>query len=410
MRIYIQQYGGFWGCDVRKWKEAVREVVYGSGQVDYDNYARPLRSQPGSIVKSEDGRYSCTAPENEFRLVQPLDWTDEDWAAEAALLGVTATDRSPSSGPKGAQNSRPVVSHDRPARQLAAQEGEATPSYMLPLTNSDETDEQVLVRLQRRFNALKRYSAELIRGDISSLIVSGGPGIGKSHELRKQLEESGRTPWLERRVDSEGAVQQATYGYYDIVSGTISAVGLFQALWNMKDGGILLLDDCDAVFRNEDSLNILKSALDTDPRHRRISWRKDSRWIEELGMERTFQFDGQIVFITNLDFEAMIAKGSKLAPHFEAFIDRSRYLSLAMRSQRDYMVHIRSVASGPNGMLANDFGLNEGDIESVLSFIDENKSKFFGLSLRLVGQVAEEYLADPDNWQENIELSKMRTA
>ena len=185
---------------------------------------------------------------------------------------------------------------------------------------------------------------------------------------------------------------------YDSISGSITAVGLYQALWYMRKGGVLILDDCDAVFHDPDALNLLKACLDTELDHRRISWRKEARWLEEYGIARSFLFQGSVVFLTNIDFEAVIARGTKDAEHFKALIDRSNYLCLTLRSERDFMIRIRQVAEGARGMICRQFGLPPEHGDRVLDWIDANRSRFYNLSLRLVGQVCDVY-KDACRWE-----------
>ena len=51
------------------------------------------------------------------------------------------------------------------------------------------------------------------------------------------------------------------------------------------------------------------------------------------------------MFISNYDFDAMIDRGHKLAPHLQAMVSRAHYLDLAMKSRRDYLVRIRQVVA-----------------------------------------------------------------
>lgn len=430
MRIYVAQYDGFWGITLVRWKDAVREVCWGSGSIEYSDYGRELRTQPGSVHSNTDGKgYWCSAPENEFRLVQPLDWTPEDWLEEADTLGLKepANRKAPAgSAPTiiGARESKPTITpqHRHPQggrdndRSAHVSLGSSLPSYELPVDNLAESVEEVERRIQVRFDALARNTKQLVNGDIPSLIVSGPPGIGKSYELRKQIKNSSRIPWMEVPNPIEVGEFPEEYcdgldsdGFVDTISGSISAVGLYQALWYMRKNGLLLIDDCDDVFRTETALNCLKAACDSDPDHRLISWRKDAKWLEDLNIPRTFLFEGQIAFLTNIDFEMAINKGDRSSEHLKALLDRSRYLSLALRTQRDFMIHIRKVASGPSGMLRQAHHLTEAQANIVLDYIDENKSRFYNLSLRLVKQVAEELVMDPHGWRDNIEATKMRT-
>jgi predicted AAA+ superfamily ATPase len=77
----------------------------------------------------------------------------------------------------------------------------------------------------------------------NSLIITGGSGLGKTHEVKEALKES-----RER---------------YKFVKGDITTAGLYQLLFEHKDE-LIVFDDCDAVFEDADP-NILKAALDSYP-------------------------------------------------------------------------------------------------------------------------------------------------
>lgn len=262
----------------------------------------------------------------------------------------------------------------------------------------EETDDEAAARISVRYRAMERLSKRAVAGRIPALIVSGPPGLGKSYTFRQDLKESGRMRFMEVESQAEFGEDPVAWcqangvpGVYDTISGSITAVGLYQALWYMRKGGVILLDDCDAVFAAEDALNLLKSALDSDAEHRHISWRKEARWLEEYGIPKTFLFEGSVVFLTNIDFETVIARESKMSEHYRALIDRSHYLCLTLRSQRDFMLRIRAVACGPKGMLVNQCGLTEAQGEEIMAWVEEHKMRFYNLSLRLVTQCADVY-------------------
>lgn len=265
----------------------------------------------------------------------------------------------------------------------------------------EETEEERSERIRRRFSTLERMAHRVADGDLPALIVSGPPGLGKSYTIEKVLEDQYGEPKGPLHADFD-----ETDPGYDMICGTITPPGLILALWNMRNGGVVVLDDCDDVFRDETCLNILKAVLDSGAR-RIVSYRKQAHWMEEYGIPQSFQFDGSVVFCTNLDFEAAIRKGSPMAPHFSALIDRSLYLSLTMRTEDDFITRIRQV-SLEDGWL-NSKGLDDEAAEEVFEFILQNKNRFYGLSLRLVGQIAFCYQADPDTWKDDVEATKMRT-
>lgn len=291
-----------------------------------------------------------------------------------------------------------------------------------------ETDDEVRARLELRYGAMERMCNRIVDMTVPSLIVSGPPGMSKSFTMDMALKRSARLRHdgitnvggggigryrVDNVVEDEDEQDDDTGwiespGYFDKISGTCTAVGLFHALWNMRNGGVVYLDDCDAVFRDEDALNILKVATDST-RERLISWRKNSAWLEEWGIDKTFEFKGHIVFLTNIDFERVIEKGHKDSEHFKALIDRARYLCLTLRTHRDFMIRIRMVCEGKDGMLMRTHKLTADQSNEILNFIDENQKRFYNLSIRLAEQLAVDMKNDPKGWKRDAEATKMRT-
>lgn len=278
----------------------------------------------------------------------------------------------------------------------------------------EETEEEARARINVRYQAMTRLAPRCIAGKIPSVIISGPPGIGKSWTVTGALEASGRS-----RHDGLANVggggpmwqdgEQITPGWYDQIQGTCTAVGLFHALWNMRNGGVLFLDDCDAVFRDEDALNLLKVATDST-RERLVSWRKHATWLDDFEIDKTFDFKGHIIFLTNIDFEAVIARNHPSAEHFKALIDRAAYLCLTLRTARDFMIRIKDVAGGERGFLRHaPYNLTPTRSKELLDFVSEHQKRFYNLSLRLIGQIAIMMNADPDSWRVDVEATKMRT-
>lgn len=255
--------------------------------------------------------------------------------------------------------------------------------------SAGESEDSIRARLVKRFSTLDRMTNHVINGTLPSLIISGPAGLGKSFGVRKAL----------RNAEAERNLK------FDMISGSITAVGLYIALWNMRDGGVVVLDDCDDVFRDETTLNILKAALDSGD-ERVISWRKKSSWLKDEGIDDRFEFKGRVIFLTNVDFEGIVASGRSDAAHFKALMDRSLYLNLTLRTLDDYMVRIKQVAV-EGGMLERDHGLTTKQVAEIIDFVGANRKRFYHLSLRLIHQIAVVYKASSD-WKDDLEVTKMR--
>ena len=60
-----------------------------------------------------------------------------------------------------------------------------------PETSKEETDEEVVERMRKRFEILDSMTKATKKGDIRAMIVSGPPGVGKSFGVEKVLERYG---------------------------------------------------------------------------------------------------------------------------------------------------------------------------------------------------------------------------
>lgn len=256
---------------------------------------------------------------------------------------------------------------------------------------SRESDQEIEAKLADRFEVLSMMATAATTGDVRSLIVSGPPGLGKSFEVEETLSN-----W-----DPAGK-------NYTVAKGYVKATGLYKLLYQHRHNNqVIVFDDCDAVFGDETALNMLKAACDTTDK-RVVSYLSDYKMVDESSSDvipNSFEFKGTIVFITNLDFDALIEKGHKIAPHLEALISRSHYMDLAMKTKRDYMIRIRQVVK--LGMLKKQ-GLNMQQAADVMSFIEKNQDKLRELSLRIVIKVAALRKSNPTKWEKVAKVTCCR--
>jgi hypothetical protein len=247
----------------------------------------------------------------------------------------------------------------------------------IPLV-STETDAQIETKLAERFGVMDELTAMSLDGDARSLIISGPGGLGKSFNVEKALKE-----WDPEQENHE------------IIKGFVRATGLYKALYaHSEEGKVLVFDDADAVFFDDVCLGLLKAACDTTE-ERVISWRAETTMQDEEGslMPTSFVFNGTVIFISNLDFDAMIQKGHKLAPHLGAMISRSHYIDLAMKTKRDYLVRIRMVMK--QGLL--DY-LKPSEQKEVMEYIETNTERLRELSLRMAIKIGN-LRKKGGNWQ-----------
>lgn len=257
-----------------------------------------------------------------------------------------------------------------------------------------ETDDQAMDRIANRFAILDEMASACIAGDIRSMIVTGPPGVGKSFGVTTQMEKATLFDKIAGKKPR-----------YQIVKGTMSAIGLFALLYKYSDSkNILVFDDCD-IWEDQDAINILKGALDSG-KSRRISYNKDSRILREEGVPNTFEFKGSIIFITNKNFDNQ--RSSKIQPHLDALQSRSHFLDLTINSDRDKMLRIRQVYRDADPGLFVDYNFSKEQEETILNFMWDNHTRLREISLRMTIKIADLVKISPNNWKSLATATCMR--
>lgn len=172
-----------------------------------------------------------------------------------------------------------VAATGRITRMPAAQSGVAPePQKMSFMSVKQQQDPETM------FTNIERLTKMVGRGIQPSLVITGGAGMGKTHLVKNTL---------------EGMGLRESYDFVHF-KGRATAAGLFITLYENSDK-IIVLDDCDSVFRDDDAVNILKGALDSYDT-RKISYITSKALKDEFGTEvpRHFEFTGRIIFISNI--------------------------------------------------------------------------------------------------------------
>ena len=253
-----------------------------------------------------------------------------------------------------------------------------------------ETDEEIIERIRERFAMLGEMTKAVKKGDVRAMIVSGPPGVGKSHGVEEVLDRY-------KLMEDLGAKKT-----HEVIKGAMSPIGLYCKLFKMADpGNVVVFDDCDSIFQDDLSLNILKAALDSK-KSRWIHWNTDSFKLRNEGVPDKFKFEASAIFITNMKFDKV--KG-KLREHLEALESRCHYMDLTIDTERDKMLRIKQVIR--DGML-DAYTLSDAVKEDIIDFVDINKGRLRELSLRTVLKVADLAAAFPNRWESFAENTVMR--
>jgi len=256
----------------------------------------------------------------------------------------------------------------------------------------EETDEQAIDRIAARFSILDEMAEAVSTSKVRAMIVSGPPGIGKSYGVERALEKQNMFE------DISGSARR-----FEVVKGAMSAIGLYKKLYeHSSKGHVVCFDDCDAILYDDLALNLLKAALDTGKK-RTLCWNTESRTLMAEGMPNSFEFNGGVVFITNIKFDNV--KSKKLQDHLQALQSRCHYLDLTIDSMRDRMLRIRQICG--QGMLEK-YAMPADTQAELIQFIFENKHRLREISLRMVLKIADLWKMKPEGYQDLARSTCMR--
>jgi len=260
----------------------------------------------------------------------------------------------------------------------------------------DKTDDEIAHDQRETFEILGEMTKAVASNTVKGLVVSGPAGIGKSHTVETTLHE---TLDMLGKLTGQGQM-------YEVISGGISAAVLYEKLWEYReDSQVLVFDDCDGVLYDEDSLNVLKAALDSK-KTRRISWNTRSLHLERKDIPNSFEYKGGVIFITNVKFDQI--KSARIGNHLEAIVSRCHYMDIGIETAREKLLHIRNVVERSN--MLGSYGFDEDTKAEIMDYVRDHSKQLRELSLRMVLKIADLRKAMPGNWKRFVEKNCHRKA
>lgn len=241
-----------------------------------------------------------------------------------------------------------------------------------------ESIRDINARIKRKFTVLEKIADGIVNGHVNGVIVSGAAGCGKSYTLERALESA----------TADGRIS------HTVVKGSLSAIALYQLLWdNRHRGQVLVIDDADSIYKDLEAINLLKAALDTG-RRRHVHYNKESRILADAGIDRNFDYEGSMVFITNMDLARAAEKDTGMSPHYRAFLSRALYIDLGIRNQRDVLTRIAQVVFGEEFLTEN--AITKETAVEMVSWLQENVNQLSSLDIRSVVKLVSIVKIDPD--------------
>jgi len=222
------------------------------------------------------------------------------------------------------------------------------------------TAHKVTFSINKRFSFMEKAVKMVVKGVQNSLFIAGDGGLGKTYTVTKKMEE----------LDAN----------YKMIAGYATASGLYRALHDNPES-LIVFDDCDSVLEDKNAINILKAATDTKEK-RIVSYNAKMK-----DYKTSFEFKGQIIFISNLTIDKLP----------QALQSRSTVIDLAM-SVNDKIDRIESVL--PN--------INEATLEMrklALEFIKKNADRISDINFRTLIKVAKIFVECEDDMEEAKEMA-----
>lgn len=243
--------------------------------------------------------------------------------------------------------------------------------------------------VEERFNFIERFTKGVANASYLSLVLVGGPGLGKTHVVLQTLKDLGLKEILpmniapaqkggevdeevrEMLLEGEPLVDE---GDFIVIKGFSTPKALYRALYE-NNGKIIVIDDADGAFKDPNAANILKGALDSSvPRY--ISWMTEKKGDDDL--PNRFEFTGRIIFISNLEMSQFPA----------AILSRSVHVDLTLTTDEK----IERIE-----LILNKFEDETGHAGQVLELIKENANRFKELSVRTAMMLMQIRKAEPDD-------------
>lgn len=234
----------------------------------------------------------------------------------------------------------------------------------------DETIETVSVDLLEpplnpavpdRYDMLETLIEHTVNGNLTSLVVTGQPGIGKTYTVQETLDRLGKTEDID----------------YVLIKGHSTPFSLYKTLYD-NSTGLIVFDDCDSVFDTELGANILKAVLDTTGR-RKVSWKSTERTLQEY--PDNFEFTGQVIFLSNLSLDDIPAAVLSRSVMIDLWLNNDEMIEL-MTLRTPAMIKM----TGATAKQAND----------VVELINKYRDTIPVLSLRTLFLGLKTYVATGD--------------
>lgn len=283
---------------------------------ELENYAEQLRINIPTVIRTDPqykerrGVFTLVSNGEDFEPIQEKLPAGEN-GTDALDIIVHATTRDPFGRYRKATPNQ--IQH-----AVQKRVGNSLPSLAPVYRTQNEINDP-----DELFDHLTQLVKMVVKGDSSSLMVYGGTGTGKTWTVKSTIEKA----CLKLNQD------------WFFVKGKTAPMGIYSLLFQNRNK-LIVFDDSDSAWRDKESTNILKAALDDTYDERPVTW-ASTRTISVIGLDKAthtkieeeadaglaagdekvklpsqFLFTGRIIFISNLTRdrfdEAVLGRGFKI--------------------------------------------------------------------------------------------------
>ena len=253
--------------------------------------------------------------------------------------------------------------------------------------------------LDKHYDRLRRAIKMTTSGDGMSLIVNGSAGMGKTEFATDIIEQHGKDTGIN----------------HGMVSGTLSAVMLFERLYKHRGRGVVLLvDDTDKILEDVESIEILKGALDT--KEKMLDWSKYSQAHKSRGIPDNFRYEGKMIIVTNKQLRTTSGDNLSIAQQrLQPLQSRVSYFRAGLPNVEWNVEAIKMFASkyqskhDENGAIYElrcFRGVDQNVQNEIISWIEKEAENIREVSFRTVAKLVKFHQQEPKYWSD-LALSDM---